>query len=80
MYTSVLAGDKSPAQNPTPHELSCVFDSLLASRALLIEEGAMAAKKRSDERKIVLNLEQAEVERVLSEVGGQRWRNALNVS
>ena len=80
MYIGVLAGDKDPARKPTPRELGCVLDSLLASRALLMEDGAMAAKKPSDDRKIVLNLEQAEVERVLSEVGGQRWKNALNVS
>lgn len=45
-----------------------------------MEEGAAAAKKSIDERKVILNLEQGEMERVLSEVGGQRWRNALNVS
>jgi len=28
-------------------------------------------------RRIMLNLEQAEVERILGEVGGQQWRNIL---
>jgi origin recognition complex subunit 1 len=42
---------------------------LLAARVVLAEtRGA---------RRVALNLEQAEVERVLGEVGGQQWRNML---
>lgn len=54
-----------------------VLDSLLASHALLMEDGA---RKLEAERKVVLNLEQMEVERVLGDVGGQRWKNALGIS
>jgi len=28
---------------------------------------------------VMLNLEQTEIERVLGEMGGQRWKNALGV-
>lgn len=51
----------------------------MASRAMLCEEGAIVAKKGPDERRVVLNLEHAEVERVLGEVGGIKWKNALNI-
>ena len=54
---------------PLPRELEGVLDALLAARVVLAEtRGA---------RRVVLNLEQAEVERVLGEVGGQQWRNML---
>jgi len=54
---------------PSPRELEGVLDALLAARVVLAEtRGA---------RRVVLNLEQAEVERVLGEVGGQQWRNML---
>ncbi|KAI0047680.1 P-loop containing nucleoside triphosphate hydrolase protein [Auriscalpium vulgare] len=80
LYLGVLASSTDSTRSPTAGELALVLDSLLASRALLIEEGAAAAKKLDGERRVVLNLEQVEVERVLSEVGGQRWKNALGVS
>ena len=47
---------------------------------MLIEDGAAAQRKPAGERRVVLNLEQIEVERVLSEIGGQMWKNALGVS
>ena len=54
---------------PLLRELEGVLDALLAARVVLAEtRGA---------RRVVLNLEQAEVERVLGEVGGQQWRNML---
>ncbi len=56
-----------------------VLDPLLATRALLCEDGALAERKAEDERRVVLNLEHSEVERVLGEVGGSRWRNALSI-
>lgn len=52
----------------------------VSTRALLMEGGAATATRSNGERKDILNLEQSAVERVLSEVGGQRIRNALNVS
>jgi len=64
LYAGIFA-DSVPALR----ELEGVLDSLLAARVVLSEaRGA---------RRIVLNLEQAEVERVLGEVGGQPWRNIL---
>ncbi|KAJ7497064.1 P-loop containing nucleoside triphosphate hydrolase protein [Mycena latifolia] len=62
---------------PTPNELALVLDSLVASRALLMEGGAAALRKAEGERKVLLNLEQGEVERVLGDVGGDQWRNIL---
>ncbi|KAI9511943.1 P-loop containing nucleoside triphosphate hydrolase protein [Russula earlei] len=51
------------------HELEGVLDALLAARVVISEtRGA---------RRLVLNLEQVEVERILGEVGGQQWRNML---
>jgi origin recognition complex subunit 1 len=44
-----------------------------------MEDGGAATRKAEEDRRCVLNLEQAEVERVLGEVGGQRWKNALSV-
>lgn len=80
IYTSILTGDDDPTRKPTFAELNEVLDSLIASRAMLIEDGAAAQRKPAGERKVVLNLEQIEVERVLSEIGGQMWKNALGVS
>lgn len=80
LYLGVLAGDGDSSRSPTSGELGCVLDSLLASRAVLIEEGFAALRKSDGERRLILNLEQGEVERVLGEVGGQSWKNALNVS
>ncbi|KAJ7111931.1 P-loop containing nucleoside triphosphate hydrolase protein [Mycena epipterygia] len=62
---------------PTPNELGMVLDSLVAARALLVEGGAAALRKAEADRKVVLNLEQGEVERVLGDVGDDRWRNIL---
>jgi origin recognition complex subunit 1 len=45
---------------------------------MLIEEGPAASRKASGDRKVLLNLEQGEVERVLSDCGGSRWKNALS--
>jgi origin recognition complex subunit 1 len=65
LYAGVFADNA-----PLPRELEGVLDALLAARVVLSEaRGA---------RRIVLNLEQAEVERVLGEVGGQQWRNMLS--
>ncbi|TBU44332.1 P-loop containing nucleoside triphosphate hydrolase protein [Dichomitus squalens] len=78
IYLNLLADD-DPSRRPSPDELLLVFDALLASHALIAEEGAAVARKPEGERRIALNLEYAEVERVLGEVGGPKWRNALNV-
>jgi len=46
---------------------------------MIVEDGLAAVRKSARERRVILNLEQAEVERVLSEVGGQSWATALGV-
>jgi hypothetical protein len=51
---------------PLPRELEGVLDALLAAQVVLPEmRGA---------RRVVLNLEQAEVKCVLGEVGEQQWQ------
>ncbi|KAJ7475094.1 P-loop containing nucleoside triphosphate hydrolase protein [Mycena galericulata] len=62
---------------PTRNELTLVRDSLAASHALLVESGAAALRKAEGDRKVMLSLEQGEVERVLGDVGGEKWRNIL---
>ncbi|KAF8649352.1 hypothetical protein AX16_005861 [Volvariella volvacea WC 439] len=78
-YMAVLPGKDDPTRKPTPSELRMVLDSLAASRAVLVEEGLAVARRPEGDRRIMLNLEQVEVERVLSEVGGQSWRSVLYV-
>lgn len=74
---SVIPSDSDPKTKPSTNELLMVRDSLSASRAVVIEEGATVARKPEDERRVLLNIEQGEVERVLSDVGGNAWRNIL---
>ncbi|KAJ7286127.1 hypothetical protein C8J57DRAFT_1286799 [Mycena rebaudengoi] len=50
-------------REPTPNELAL--------------GGATALRKAEGDRKVILNLEQGEVERVLGDVGGEKWRNIL---
>ncbi|KAJ7274394.1 P-loop containing nucleoside triphosphate hydrolase protein [Mycena haematopus] len=77
-YVKVLEDPEVPQlRMPTPNELALVLDSLVAARALLVEGGAVALRKAAAERKVMLNFEQGEVERVLGDVGGQNWRNIL---
>ena len=73
---NVLTGAGDPTRKPTPGELAMVLESLAASRVMLIEDGAAASRKAEGDRKVILNLEQGEVERVLCEFG-TRWKNAL---
>jgi origin recognition complex subunit 1 len=46
---------------------------------MIVEDGMNAVRKPPRERRVILNLEQTEVERVLSEVGGRSWATALGV-
>ena len=78
IYLNLLAEDE-PGRRPSADELMLVLDALLASHALIAEEGAAIARRPEGDRRVALNLEYAEVERVLGEVGGAKWRNALNV-
>lgn len=79
VYMNILGSESDISRRPSPAQLAIVLESLLASRALLIEEGGAVARKPEDDRKVILNLEHAEVERVLGEVGGTKWKNALSV-
>lgn len=75
----MLADEDEATRRPSREELAMVLESLAASRAVLCEDGPQVARKHEDERRVVLNLEFSEVERVLGEVGGAKWRNALNI-
>ncbi|KAL6301181.1 P-loop containing nucleoside triphosphate hydrolase protein [Sparassis latifolia] len=79
VYMNILTGEDDPSRRPTLGELQLVLDSLLASRAMICEDGALAARKPEGEKRVALNLEHVEVERVLGEVGGARWKNALSI-
>lgn len=72
---NVLTSEDDPPRKPTASELTMVLDSLVASRAVVVED---AWRKAEGERRLLLNLEQIEVERVLSDVGGVRWKNVLS--
>jgi origin recognition complex subunit 1 len=74
---NVLTGADDPMRKPTSGELNMVLESLAASRAMLIEDGLAASRKAEGDRKVILNLEQGEVERILSGFGS-RWKNALS--
>ena len=79
LHINVLAEEEDTTRRPTPSELGTVLDSLTATRAVLCEDGHLVQRKPEEEKRIVLNLEYAEVERVLGEVGGSKWKNALNI-
>ncbi|KAG6856532.1 hypothetical protein H0H87_003457 [Tephrocybe sp. NHM501043] len=78
VYMNVLTSSSDPTRKPTAGELTQVLDSLVASRAMLIEDGAATQRKPEADRLVVLNLDQSEVERILGEVGGTRWKNVLS--
>ncbi|EAU91735.2 replication control protein 1 [Coprinopsis cinerea okayama7 len=77
-YLGALAGVGESSRKPTSAELAIVLDSLVASRAILLEDGAAVARKPEEERRVLLNIEQIEVERVLSDIGGPAWKNVLS--
>ncbi|KAL4064591.1 P-loop containing nucleoside triphosphate hydrolase protein [Scleroderma citrinum] len=82
-YTPILATSISTSVRiPTPSDLTLVLDSLVCSRAILIEDGPAATRnnKPAAERRVMMNLEMGEVERVLGELGGTAWKQALAVS
>ena len=76
-FVGSLATDNEPTRKPTDAEYAIILDSLVASRAVVLEEGALVMRKGDAERRMLLNLEQGEVERALSDIGGDRWRNVL---
>lgn len=78
LLTNLLGESEATTRRPTPSELSMVLESLSASRALLYEDGAAVMRKAEGDRRVILNLEHSEVERVLGDVGGAKWRSQLN--
>ena len=74
-----LTGEDDPKRKPTNIELALVLESLVASRAILAEEGVTASRKAQGDRKVILNIEGGEVERILSDMGGASWKNALGL-
>ena len=78
---NLLATDTADdcSRRPEDSELLLVRDALLAAHALIAEDSLALTRRPDGDRRVALNLEYAEVERVLGEVGGPRWRNALNV-
>lgn len=79
VYVDNLTQDDEPTKKPTPAQMRMVLNSLHASRAVIVEDGPAAARRPDWERKVMLNVEPPEVERVLSELGGSRWKNALGI-
>lgn len=77
-YINILTSEEDPTRKPTPAELRMVLDSLVASRAVVLEDGLAVARKPEGERRMLLNIEQGEVEKTLSDIGGTRWRNVLS--
>ncbi|KZV98869.1 P-loop containing nucleoside triphosphate hydrolase protein [Exidia glandulosa HHB12029] len=78
-YVDNLPEEGESRKKPTPAQLKMVLNSLHASRAVIVEDGPAAARRPDWERKVMLNVEPPEVERVLSEMGGSRWKNALGI-
>ncbi|KAF8624427.1 hypothetical protein AX17_007136 [Amanita inopinata Kibby_2008] len=78
IYMNVLPSESDSLRKPTISELTMVLDSLVATRAMLVEDGPAVDRKPDGERRVLLNLEQAEVERVLGEMGGTAWKSVLN--
>lgn len=76
-YTTSLPDAGESPRRLTNSEMESVMESLVASRAMLLEDGAIVARKALGERRVVLNLDQGEVERVLSEKY-KTWRNVFS--
>ncbi|KIO17608.1 hypothetical protein M407DRAFT_84816 [Tulasnella calospora MUT 4182] len=62
---------------PTHERLRFVLQSLVASKAIILESGAAADRKDISDRLAMLNMETGEVVRALSDVGKSRWENVL---
>jgi origin recognition complex subunit 1 len=73
-----LPDQDESSRKPTQSELSLVLCSLVTSRAVLMEDGVTVSRKPEDERKVILNLEREELQRVLGDTGGKMWKNILN--
>ncbi|KIJ51495.1 hypothetical protein M422DRAFT_224152 [Sphaerobolus stellatus SS14] len=76
LYMNILPRSEDPKTKLTLVELALVLDSLVASKAILLEDGLAASRKAPGDRKVILNIEMGEIQRVLSELG-TNWKNAL---
>lgn len=76
IYSNILPGHGDSQIKPSPNDLRIILDSLVASHALLMEDGPTVLRKPDGERKVVLNIEHSEVQRVLSEINDQ-WKNVV---
>ncbi|KAG8857205.1 Origin recognition complex, subunit 1 [Tulasnella sp. 330] len=62
---------------PSCHQLRFVLINLVASKTVIVETGVAADRKSVYDRLVMMNMENGEVIRALSEVGGDRWENML---
>ncbi|KAJ3794984.1 P-loop containing nucleoside triphosphate hydrolase protein [Lentinula aff. detonsa] len=79
IYVDALTSAGDPTRKPSTNELRVVLESLVASRAMIVEDGTMAMRKPESDRKVVLNLDQNEVESALFEVN-ETWKQRLGES
>ncbi|KAJ4487764.1 P-loop containing nucleoside triphosphate hydrolase protein [Lentinula aciculospora] len=79
IYVDALTSAGDPTRKPSTNELRLVLESLVASRAMLVEDGTAAMRKPEVERKVVLNLDLNEVESALFEMN-ETWRHRLGES
>ena len=68
LYVNILNSPDDLKPTPTTSELQLVFDSLVALKAMCMEDGMVGVRKPEGERNVLLNPEGSEVERVLSGV------------
>ncbi|KAG9002074.1 Origin recognition complex, subunit 1 [Tulasnella sp. JGI-2019a] len=69
--------DDGGMTRPSHHQLRFVLINLVASKAVIVETGAAADRKSVYDRLVMMNMENGEVVRALSEVGGEKWENML---
>lgn len=74
-YASVLSTSRG-RDKVTANELLIVLNSLVSSRAIIIERDKNVTKDMGA-RKLMLNVDTTDVERVLADEGGTRWSNLL---
>ncbi|KAJ3775395.1 P-loop containing nucleoside triphosphate hydrolase protein [Lentinula raphanica] len=76
IYVDALTSGGDPTRKPSVNELRVILESLVASRAMIVEDGTVAMRKAESERKVILNLDQSEVENALFEIN-ENWKSRL---
>ncbi|KAJ3763886.1 P-loop containing nucleoside triphosphate hydrolase protein [Lentinula raphanica] len=79
IYVDALTSGGDPTRKPSINELRVILESLVASRAMIVEDGTVAMRKAESERKVILNLDQSEVENALFEIN-ENWKSRLGES